>query len=66
MTTRYIRREDFPQEERTSSLRQGWSRTGGEVTNAATKEFLATYMQEFHAFVTRVDTALPRDERLDG
>jgi chromate reductase len=32
----------------------------GEVTNASTKEFLATYMQEFHGFVTRVYTALPR------
>ena len=32
----------------------------GEVTNASTKEFLATYMQEFHGFVTRVYMALPR------
>ena len=33
---------------------------GGEVTNAETQKFLATYMQEFHGFITRVYTALPR------
>ena len=32
----------------------------GEVTNAETQKFLATYMQEFHGFITRVYTALPR------
>ena len=35
----------------------------GEVTNAATREFLANYMKEFHAFVTRVDMVLPKEER---
>jgi chromate reductase, NAD(P)H dehydrogenase (quinone) len=32
----------------------------GEVTDAAVRDFLATYMKEFHAFVTRVYTAIPR------
>lgn len=32
----------------------------GEVTNASTREFLTTYMQEFHGFVSRVYTVLPR------
>src|SRR6478609_449938 len=32
----------------------------GEVTNASTKEFLANYMKEFHAFIERVYMALPR------
>ena len=32
----------------------------GEVTNASTKEFLRSYMLEFHGFITRVYTALPR------
>jgi chromate reductase len=35
----------------------------GEVTNASTRDFLAGYMKEFHGFVTRVYTALPREER---
>ena len=34
----------------------------GEVTNDGTKEFLRTYMAEFHQFVARVYTALPRGE----
>ena len=34
----------------------------GEVTNDGTKEFLRNYMAEFHQFVTRVYTALPRGE----
>jgi chromate reductase len=34
----------------------------GEVTNASTREFLAGYMKEFHAFVTRVYMVLPRNE----
>ena len=34
----------------------------GEVTNDSTKEFLRTYMAEFHQFVARVYTALPRGE----
>ena len=33
----------------------------GEVTNEPTREFLTTYMKEFHGFVTRVYMALPRD-----
>jgi chromate reductase len=34
----------------------------GEVTNSSTRDFLANYMAEFHQFVTRVYTALPRGE----
>lgn len=33
----------------------------GEVTNASTEEFLRNYMQEFHAFIIRVLTVLPRE-----
>ena len=32
----------------------------GEVTVASTAEFLANYMREFHGYITRVYTALPR------
>src|SRR4029453_201910 len=32
----------------------------GEVQVGTTQEFLSTYMREFHGFVTRVYTALPR------
>jgi len=32
----------------------------GEVTVDTTREFLASYMTEFHGFITRVYTALPR------
>ena len=32
----------------------------GEVTVEATRDFLANYMSEFHGFITRVYTALPR------
>jgi chromate reductase, NAD(P)H dehydrogenase (quinone) len=32
----------------------------GEVTNDATAEFLQAYLTEFHGFITRVYTALPR------
>ena len=35
----------------------------GEVTIASTREFLAGYMKEFHAFVARVYTVLPREDR---
>jgi chromate reductase, NAD(P)H dehydrogenase (quinone) len=35
----------------------------GEVTNQSTREFLADYMKEFHAFVARVYTVLPREDR---
>ena len=33
----------------------------GEVTNESTAEFLRNYMAEFHRFIVRVYTALPRD-----
>ena len=33
----------------------------GEVTNDSTAEFLRNYMTEFHGFITRVYTALPRN-----
>jgi chromate reductase len=33
----------------------------GEVTNELTAKFLRTYMAEFHQFIVRVYTALPRD-----
>ena len=33
----------------------------GEVTNQSTSEFLTNYMSEFHAFVVRVLTVLPRN-----
>ena len=33
----------------------------GEVTNAGTAEFLRHYMAEFHQFIARVYTALPRN-----
>jgi chromate reductase len=33
----------------------------GEVTNDSTAEFLTNYMAEFHQFIVRVYTALPRD-----
>jgi len=32
----------------------------GEMTVDSTREFLANYMKEFHGFITRVYTALPR------
>ena len=32
----------------------------GQVSNASTREFLHNYMTEFHGFITRVYTALPR------
>ena len=32
----------------------------GEVTVDSTREFLTNYMNEFHGFITRVYTALPR------
>jgi chromate reductase, NAD(P)H dehydrogenase (quinone) len=33
----------------------------GEVTNDTTQEFLRNYMTEFHAFIMRVYTVLPRN-----
>jgi chromate reductase len=32
----------------------------GEVTNKDTEEFLRKYMEEFHGFIQRVYTVLPR------
>jgi chromate reductase len=32
----------------------------GDVTNEKTREFLRNYMSEFHAFVVRVLTVMPR------
>ena len=32
----------------------------GEVTDASVEEFLRNYIAEFHGFITRVYTALPR------
>jgi chromate reductase len=32
----------------------------GQVTNEKTKEFLRNYISEFHAFIMRVYTVLPR------
>jgi chromate reductase len=34
----------------------------GVVTNKETEEFLRTYMAEFHAFIERVYTVLPRNQ----
>jgi chromate reductase, NAD(P)H dehydrogenase (quinone) len=36
---------------------------GGNVTNTSTEDFLRTYMQEFHAYITRVYMALPRTSK---
>ncbi len=33
----------------------------GEVTDTTTRDFLTSYMTEFHGFITRVYTALPRN-----
>jgi len=33
----------------------------GDVTDASTEEFLRNYMKEFHAFIVRVLTVLPRE-----
>ena len=33
----------------------------GEVTDETTAEFLRNYMAEFHQFIVRVYTALPRN-----
>jgi len=34
----------------------------GEVTAESTADFLRNYMAEFHAFISRVYTVLPRNE----
>lgn len=41
-------------------FKPGLITTDGHVTNAGTEEFLRTYMKEFHAFIVRVYTVLPR------
>jgi chromate reductase len=41
---------------------RGLIRDDGEVTVESTRDFLRTYMAEFHGFITRVYTALPRGE----
>ena len=33
----------------------------GQVTVESTEQFLRTFMEEFHVFITRVLTVLPRD-----
>jgi chromate reductase len=33
----------------------------GEVTNESTAQFLGDFMQEFHGFIGRVYTVLPRE-----
>ena len=33
----------------------------GQVTNKSTEDFLRNYMTEFHAFIERVYTVLPRN-----
>jgi chromate reductase len=38
----------------------------GEVTIDSTKEFLTTYMREFHGYITRVYTAIPRPTSQDA
>ena len=43
------------------SFKPGLITEEGEVTNASTEEFLRNYMQEFHAFIVRVLTVLPRE-----
>ena len=41
-------------------FKPGLINESGEVTDATTEEFLRNYMTEFHAFVVRVMTVLPR------
>ncbi|MDB4906098.1 MAG: NADPH-dependent reductase [Gemmatimonadetes bacterium] len=38
----------------------------GDVTVDSTREFLANYMKEFHGYITRVYTALPRTSGATG
>ena len=42
-------------------FKPGLISASGEVTDPATQEFLSNYMKEFHAFVVRVLTVLPRE-----
>jgi len=40
---------------------QGLITDDGKVTNTRTEEFLSNYMKEFHTFIVRVLTVLPRE-----
>ena len=42
-------------------FKPGLISASGEVTDPTTQEFLSNYMKEFHAFVVRVLTVLPRE-----
>jgi chromate reductase len=42
-------------------FKPGLINSNGEVTEPTTEEFLRTYIADFHAFITRVYTALPRN-----
>ena len=42
-------------------FKPGLINESGEVTDASTEEFLRNYLREFHLFVARVLTVLPRD-----
>ena len=41
-------------------FKQGLITDAGDVTNESTAEFLRNYMAEFHQFIERVYTVLPR------
>jgi chromate reductase, NAD(P)H dehydrogenase (quinone) len=43
-------------------FKQGMITAEGDVTDDGTREFLHNYMKEFHEFVVRVLTVLPRSE----
>ena len=43
------------------SVQDGMISEDGEVSDDATREFLQNYMAEFHGFIARVYTALPRN-----
>ena len=42
-------------------FKKGLITADGDVTDSSTAEFLRNYMAEFHAFIRRVYTALPRE-----
>jgi chromate reductase len=44
-------------------FKQGLIDDEGRVSEPSTEEFLRKYMEDFHAFVVRVYTALPRSEQ---
>src|SRR5687767_3619 len=43
------------------TFKPGLITESGEVTDASTEEFLRNYLREFHLFIARVLTVLPRD-----